>query len=289
MPRVFAIIVSFIILSINPLGCSTPFHTSSSIATSILPVVPASLSPTSSSSVVSPMQKTSTTPTSTPASQLQWFGQSTFLLITSLGSKILMDPTVANTGYTINPIDGVDAVLVSHEHSDHNNVSLAKGSPVIIRGLSAAGWNNVDQTVKDVRVTSIYPVYHDNQEGSQRGRNTIFIIEFDGLRLAHLGDLGHVFTPEIIQTTGAIDILLIPVGGAYTIDASDATRVVKQLNPHLVIPMHYKTAKVPATWPGVGVEPFLEGKTVERFNSSVINLSALTWPTQTTTMVLNYE
>lgn len=232
--------------------------------------------------------------TLTPEStvQIQWLGQSAFLLISSQTTKILIDPPSAGTGYAIAPIAGVDAVLVTHEHSDHNNVGLATGSPLILRGLSSNGWNTIDQRVKDIRISSVSPanpVYHDSQQGAQRGRNTIFIVEVDGLRLAHLGDLGHVLTPEIVQAMGAVDVVLIPVGGAYTIDASGASQVVGQLNARVVIPMHYKTPKLQSNWPGVGVEPFLEGKKVERLSSTVIRLSRSTLPAQTTVVVLNYE
>ncbi len=240
------------------------------------------------------------TPTPTPApspagtAQLQWLGQSCFLLTSFQGTKVLIDPPAASTGYAIAPIAGVDVVLVTHEHSDHNNVGLATGSPLILRGLSATGWNTIDQRVKDIRIYSIspaIPIYHDNQQGtSGRGRDTIFVLEVDGLRLAHLGDLGHVLTPEIVQAMGAVDVVMIPVGGSYTIDAAGATQVVGQLNnPRVVIPMHYKTPKMTATWPGVGVDDFLVGKTVQRPNSTTISLSKPTLPAQTTVVVLNYE
>jgi len=226
------------------------------------------------------------------ASQLQWLGHSAFLLTSSQGTKILIDPPGAGIGYTIAPIADVDAVVVTHEHSDHNNVGLATGSPLILRGLTSTGWNTIDQRMKDIRIYSVSPVnpvYHDIQHGAQRGRNTIFVLEVDGLRIAHVGDLGHVLTPEIIEAIGVVDVVLIPVGGTYTIDAAAATQVVGQLKPRLVIPMHYKTPKMRADWPGMGVEPFLEGKRVERLNSTVIKLSRPTLPTQTTVVVLNYE
>jgi len=227
-----------------------------------------------------------------PTAQLQWLGHSGFLVTSSQGTKVLIDPPNAGTGYTIAPVASVDAVLATHEHSDHNNVSLATGSPLILRGLTSTGWNAIDQRVKDIRIYSISPVnpvYHDSQQGAQRGRNTIFVLEVDGLRLAHLGDLGHVLTPEIVQAVGALDVAFIPVGGSYTIDAAAATQVVSQLNPRLVIPMHYKTPKMQANWPGAGVEPFLEGKKVKRPNSTVIGLSKPNLPAQTTVVVLNYE
>ncbi len=184
------------------------------------------------------------------------------------------------------------AVLVTHEHADHNNVGLATGDPLILRGLTSTGWNTIDQRVTDIRIYSVSPanpVYHDNQQGAQRGRNTIFVLEVDGLRLAHVGDLGHVLTPEVVEAMGKVDVVLIPVGGHYTIDVDGATQVVAQLNPQLVIPMHYKTPKMRDDWPGVGLDPFLEGKRVERPNSTVVKLSLSTLPVQTTVVVLNYK
>jgi L-ascorbate metabolism protein UlaG (beta-lactamase superfamily) len=225
--------------------------------------------------------------------QIQWLGQSGFLITSSQNTKILLDPPSPSTGYTIPPLEGIDAITVSHEHSDHNFVNLATGSPLVLRGLAGAGWNAVNQTVKDVHILSISPanaIYHDNSQGSQRGLDSIFILEVDGLRIAHLGDLGNVLTPESVQAMGAIDVVLVPVGGVYTIDAAGATQVVGQLNPRIAIPMHYKTPKVPNTWPGTGVEPFLDGKKlVERPNSNLIKLSKSSLPSQTTFVVLNYE
>jgi len=257
-----------------------------SVSVSFLVVVVMLLGCTGSATVPAP------TPTPAPTAQLQWLGHSAFLLTSSQGTKVLIDPPSASTGYAIAPIAGVDAVLVTHEHSDHNNVALATGSPLILRGLSATGWNTIDQRVKDIRIYSIspaIPIYHDTQQGAQRGRNTIFVLEVDGLRLAHLGDLGHVLTPEIVQAMGAVDVVMIPVGGFYTIDAAGATTVVGQLNnPRVVIPMHYKTEARP-TWPGTGVDLFLEGKTVQRPNSTTIGLSRSALPAQSTVVVLNYR
>ncbi len=227
-----------------------------------------------------------------PALQLRWFGQSTFLLTSSIGTKILMDPVNAQTGYNITPINGVDVVTITHEHSDHNNVSLAPGNPLVLHGLSTSGWNAIDQTVKGVRIISpspAVPFYHDNTSGTQRGRNTVFIFEVDGLRIAHLGDLGHTLSPEAISAIGPVDVIMIPVGGSYTIDAAAATTVVDQLKPKIVIPMHYKTPVMSANWPGTTADAFLTGKNVQRPNSTSINISKSTLPTQTTVVVLNYQ
>jgi L-ascorbate metabolism protein UlaG (beta-lactamase superfamily) len=161
-----------------------------------------------------------------------------------------------------------------------------------LRGLSSDGWNTVDQEVKGVRVFSISPVnpvYHDDQQGAVRGRNTIFVLEVDGLRIAHLGDLGHVLTPDMVQSIGEIDILLVPVGGNYTLDAAMATEVVDQLRPRAIIPMHYKTPVMREDWPGSGVEPFLENKRVTRPNRSFIELSSNKLPDQCTVIILDYK
>jgi L-ascorbate metabolism protein UlaG (beta-lactamase superfamily) len=255
---------------------------------------PAGVQPATQGQAPAATAKTSSpaAPAPGPAAELKWLGHSAFLITSSQGTRILIDPPNAATGYDIAPIPGIEAVLVSHEHADHNNIQLAAGSPLVMRGLSSTGWNSIDQKVKDVRIYSIsptVPIYHDNQQGAQRGRNTIFVLEIDGLRLAHSGDLGHVLTPEAIQALGQLDVLLVPVGGSYTIDAAAATQVVSQLNPRMVVPMHYKTPRLPANWPGVGVEPFLEGKKVERPNSTMIKLTKSNLPIQTAVVVLNYE
>ncbi len=289
MPKVLAIGLVLISLSlVFTMSCG-----SSEPATTSLPPETITITPPPETITITPPPETATiTPTTTPTAQIQWLGHAGFLITSSQGTRILIDPAPAAIGYATAPIDGVDAVLVSHEHFDHTDVGRATGSPLILRGLTSDGWNTIDQMVKDVRIYSVSPaspVYHDTQQGAERGRNTIFILEVDGLRLAHFGDLGHVLTPEIIQAMGAVDIVLIPVGGHYTIDATDATQVVGQLNPLVVIPMHYQTPVMGAEWPGTGVDPFLEGKTVEHPNSTVIMLSQPTLPTQTTVVVLNYE
>lgn len=239
---------------------------------------------------------TPTPPAPAPTPQLQWLGQSTFVLTSANGTKILIDPVGAGVGFTITQFFGMDAVTVSHEHGDHNNVGMAAGSPLILRGLTGTGanqtWATVNQTVKGIRIYSIspaVPIYHDNVSGAQRGRNAIFVYEVDGLRIVHLGDLGHTLNASAINAIGRVDVLMIPVGGFYTIDAAAATTVVGQLSPKIVIPMHYKTPRHSATWPGVGVDAFLVGKIVTRVQSTVIKFSAATLPAQTTVMLPFYE
>jgi L-ascorbate metabolism protein UlaG (beta-lactamase superfamily) len=169
---------------------------------------------------------------------------------------------------------------------------MATGNPLVIRGLTATGWNTVDQTVKDARVFSIspaVPVYHDSQQGAQRNRNSIFVIEVDGLRIAHLGDLGHVLDAAALNALGKLDVVLVPVGGVFTLDAPGATQVIGQLGSRIAVPMHYKTPRMQANWPGAGVEPFLAGKRVERPGSATLKLSRASLPSETTVVLLNYE
>jgi L-ascorbate metabolism protein UlaG (beta-lactamase superfamily) len=225
-----AYLVAVLILITSLTGC----------AQSATPAAPASVG-----SVSAPPTLTAPavpTPLSKDAAiTLTWFGQSTFVLKTSTGLNSLLDPAGSGTGYNIPMQSGIDLVTVSHEHSDHNAVSLADGSPIVLHGLAGNDWAKIDQTVKGVRVRTV-GVYHDDTLGSQRGKNAIFVFDVDGLRLAHLGDLGHTLLPEQIKEIGPVDVILIPVGGFYTVDGKAATEVVNQLNPKIVIPMHYKTA-----------------------------------------------
>ncbi len=138
-------------------------------------------------------------------------------------------------------------MLISHLHSDHNQIGVIdnRDKAKIIYGLKAVGrreeWNPVDETFRDVKIRSI-GVFHDESEGSERGKNTIFIIEADGIRVVFLGDLGHLLTPGQVKQIGPVDVLMIPVGGVYTINGSDAKQVVAQLKPQkYIIPMHYGT------------------------------------------------
>jgi L-ascorbate metabolism protein UlaG (beta-lactamase superfamily) len=117
-----------------------------------------------------------------------------------------------STGYGLAPVDGVDLVTISHEHSDHNYAALATGSPTILRGLAQNDWAKIDQQIKGVRVYTV-PAYHDDTQGSQRGKIAIFVFDLEGLRVVHLGDLGHKLSDDQVKQIGAVDVLMIPVGG----------------------------------------------------------------------------
>jgi len=223
--------------------------------------------------------------------KLSWLGQSCFVLETAAGTRIVMDPIPKGLGYALPVGLKADAVTISHEHADHNNVGLLANKPRVLRGLTAdkKGWTKIDEKVKEVSIHSI-GVYHDDNRGAERGLNTVFLFEVGGMRIAHLGDLGHTLIDDQLSAIGAVDVVLVPVGGAFTVDARQATRVVDQLHPRLmVIPMHYKT-DVLTVKELAGVDDFLEGKpNVRREPGNTIPLSALKARPGTEVVVLGYK
>lgn len=219
---------------------------------------------------------------------LRWYGQACFLLTSPGGTAVLMDPFHRENGLEYNlPAIKADAVTVSHEHFDHNNVEAAKPGAKIFHGVTEGGWAMIHETVGDVKIRTVVaggPFYHDDREGRMRGRDAVFVFETNGMTVVHLGDLGHVLSDEQIQAIGRTDVLLIPVGGYYTIDAAQAKQVVSQLKPKIVIPMHYKTDKV-KNIPIAPVDAFLQGQPrVEKQKGSVLEIREL--PAETTVFVL---
>lgn len=178
--------------------------------------------------------------------KISWYGQSCFLIETPK-KKILTDPFYEQMGYPM-PNIAAEIVTVSHQHRDHNAVNTVPGEPKVIQ---AAGVNTID----DISIVGIKS-FHDKTNGSQRGENIIFVIQANGLRVCHLGDLGHLLDKPTLDQIGKVDVLLIPVGGYYTIDAGEAKEVVAQINPTYVVPMHYKTDFINA--PIFPVDEFLK-------------------------------
>jgi L-ascorbate metabolism protein UlaG (beta-lactamase superfamily) len=163
---------------------------------------------------------------------------------------------------------GVEAniVTVTHEHSDHNQTQLVGGNPFVINGPG-------EYEIGGVSVIGV-PTWHDEEQGGKRGLNTVFVIEIDELRIAHVGDLGHKLSQEQLEEMGPVDVLMIPVGGEYTIDAKVASEVVKQVDPWVVIPMHYQQPGLDKDNFGklTGVEVFLK----EMGKSEVVAVPKLT-------------
>jgi L-ascorbate metabolism protein UlaG (beta-lactamase superfamily) len=215
---------------------------------------------------------------------LRWYGQSMFVFTSPGGATVLMDP-FNDIGYTVPPPLNTGAATITHEHQDHNNDALG-GSARLFRGLTADGWADIDETVAGIRIRTVR-TYHDDQQGAQRGRNTVFVYEVAGLRLAHLGDLGHQLDDQQLAAIGPVDVLMVPVGGNFTIDAAGATSVTAALQPRVVFPMHYKTGRI--TLPLDTADAFLEGKTVRRAGSTTLRLTSADLPDTLTAYVLDYE
>ncbi len=208
--------------------------------------------------------------------KIKWLGHATFLITSDSGIRIITDPyePVKNLTYSrIN--ETADIVTVSHDHGDHNAVAEVQGNPQVVRKTTGA---------KGIEFKGI-PTYHDDARGSQRGSNAILCFEVDGVNICHMGDLGHVLSDRQVAEMGKIDVLLIPVGGFFTIDARAASRVCDQLKPGVVIPMHYKNDK--CAFPIAGVDEFLRGKdNVTRLDSSEVEFQAGGLPASTQIMVL---
>jgi L-ascorbate metabolism protein UlaG (beta-lactamase superfamily) len=181
---------------------------------------------------------------------IRWHGQSFFEIQTSAGTKIVLDPHgIEELGRPDNV--SADLVICSHRHTDHTRVDLIKDAGKVKKTLvygvdgdqvGKQKWNEVKEAkFKDVTYT-IVGTYHDDTQGLKRGLNSVIILEIDGLRIVHLGDLGHTLTEAQIKKIGKVDVLMVPVGGIYTLNGSDAKEVVEQLTPtRYILPMHYGT------------------------------------------------
>jgi L-ascorbate metabolism protein UlaG (beta-lactamase superfamily) len=215
--------------------------------------------------------------------KIKWYGHSAFLLTASDGTRVITDPYVPGSfsgQLRYGPIrDEAAAVTVSHHHQDHDGVARLSGKPKIIDG---AGRFEVGPFV----ITGV-ETFHDSHNGSERGRNTAFVFECDGVRVCHCGDLGHVPSPAQAATIGRVDVLIVPVGGTFTVDAAGAHRVADVLKPKVVIPMHYKTTKL--GFDIAGTENFVHGRQdVKRAGNSEVEVEAGTLPAATEIWVLEH-
>lgn len=183
--------------------------------------------------------------------KVKWLGHSAFLLTSDSGTKVLTDPYKSGSfdgavGYK--PItEEADIVTASHEHDDHY---CLEGLPEGYECITSAG----EHEARGIKIRGL-KTYHDTSHGKERGSNIVFVMDLDGIRVCHLGDLGHTLSEEDIAAIGKVDVLLIPVGGFYTIGPKEAVEVMKALSPSIVIPMHFKTESL--EFPIKPVEDFL--------------------------------
>lgn len=217
--------------------------------------------------------------------KIKWLGHAAFTLVSRQGSVILTDPFDANAydgAIKYKPINlKADVVTVTHtQHEDHNYTQAVSGSPQVIDKegeYEAAG----------IKIKGV-PTFHDKNQGQDRGNNTVFVYQIDGLRVAHLGDLGHIPTPEQFKQMGPVDVLLVPVGGHFTIDDQEATEIASQCGAKIVVPMHYKTPGL--DFPIASVDKFLQGKkNVKQLDSSEVTITKENLPAEQEIWVLPYS
>ncbi|MEM4724091.1 MAG: MBL fold metallo-hydrolase [Candidatus Hadarchaeum sp.] len=196
--------------------------------------------------------------------RVKWWGHACFEV--SNDKTIVFDPHDGSGVGLEAPRAKADLVLVSHDHFDHADGAkmVLKPGGDIVRGSGL-------KTVGDIKIRGVR-TDHDDQGGRLRGGNTVYVVDFGGLRLCHLGDLGHVPTDQQVREIGDVDILFVPVGGVYTIDAQGATKTVEKISPKIAVPMHYRIKGLTV---GIsGVEDFLRGKkNVRQMKSSLLEVS----------------
>ena len=164
--------------------------------------------------------------------KLKWYGHSCFGMTFENGTTLITDPFDDTVGYPLCTARA-DAVLSSHDHFDHNHIQSLRGDFAVLR---EAG----EYDVRDVRITAV-PSFHDKQGGALRGRNLIFRIEGEGLTIVHLGDLGHMPDENQLRAIAGADIMLIPIGGTYTIDTPEAEELIRLAQPKHAVAMHFRT------------------------------------------------
>ncbi len=213
--------------------------------------------------------------------KITYLAHASFLLTTQSETRIVIDPLdpegyPGQLGYRAFN-EPADIVTISHGHADHEGTSVVQGNPKIIRGNGKFESGGIEFLGVGT--------FHDKSQGAERGENTVFVITADGLKIAHMGDLGHLLTAEQAAEIGPVDVALIPVGGFFTIDSSEADSVAQQIEAKIVIPMHYKTPK--CGFPIAGVEEFVEGKdNVSRPGASELEVTHDTLPTVQRIVVL---
>jgi len=211
--------------------------------------------------------------------KIEWLGHACFLITSDSGLKVINDPYQYGIfGLKYDPVgESADVVTLSHGHGDHNAVGEVKGKPAVVDSAT-------ETQIEGIDITGI-SCYHDDAKGAQRGDNIIFCLDIDGIRLCHLGDLGHLLSDGQVADIGSVDVLLIPVGGKFTLDTDAAGRVCKQIKPKVIIPMHVKNDRcgiVPFT-----ADDFAKGKpNVRRIDGGEVEIKKDDLPADTEIVIL---
>ncbi len=210
-----------------------------------------------------------------PDAVLEFFGHNFFQITTKKGTKIITDPVAP--GMYMTPEVSPHVVTVGREHPNHNYVELAKGNPVILRGLGNFGaeWNKISTTIRDVLIYTV-PIYQQQFGNALKG--AAFVFDLGTLCIAHLGDLSHTLTSEQIKAFGKVDIAMIPIGGTFTMPPDTAREVLQQLKPKIAIPMHYRENKTL-------LEMFVKGLPHKYLSNYTMTVSKIALPPPTQIIV----
>lgn len=215
--------------------------------------------------------------------KIKWFGQSSFLLTSEEGVRILIDPFDRMMRYKMpKPID-TEIVAVSHNHGDHNKIQVATGEYLLV--TEAKEYHRDGISIKG------FKTYHDSVNGKKRGDNIIFRFTVDGLTICHCGDLGHLLTEELVNDIGNVDVLMIPVGGRMTLNGEDGAKVMQQLKPTVSIPMHYRTKAL--SIPGMllfdKVDKFIEASGQRTTEVSILDVDEATLSQYSGVVTMQYQ
>ncbi len=213
--------------------------------------------------------------------KIKWLGHSCFLITSVEGVRIVLDPYKSESHLNYVEVrEKADLVTTSHEHYDHNYTALIPGKPEVVKGRGV-------RNIKGIAIRGI-DAWHDAAGGKERGSNTIFCLLIEGMQVCHMGDLGHLPTAEQLIEIGTVDILLLPVGGVFTIDVKAATELMDKLKPKVAIPMHYKTDR--CTWLQYSADDFARGKnSVKRLDTSEIEINKAKLPETPEIIILPYS
>lgn len=206
---------------------------------------------------------------------LQWYGHSSFLIHSGSNTKVVADPN-----FNVTPGIQADAVTVSNDHFTHNNTGAVTGNPVILRGVTfKQTWNPIRTSVKDITIVNI-PSQRSQNWGAIA--NSIFVYEMGSLCLAHLGNIGHLLTPEQVKVLQHVDVMMIPIDAMTNLGFEDIIKVVEQVKPPIVIPMHYDMARQGDLFSSFAQEHY----PIKRINASQLTLSRGMMPKTTEVYVL---
>ena len=164
--------------------------------------------------------------------EISWLGHSCFQ-VRGKNVTLITDPFPPQSGYSLGKVNA-PIVTISHNHAGHNYVQGVGGNSRVVRGPG-------EYEISDVLITGVAS-YHDSKRGQELGRNTIYVIHMDDVVICHLGDLGHTLQEEQLEEVADADVLLIPIGGHHTLNATQAAEVISQVEPRIIIPMHYRTS-----------------------------------------------